>query len=584
MMRMMGNSGRKRLWAAFAAAGTFGICVAEFALPAAGPVPFRRFAIPLDADTMTRLSQDLTAAAREQPIATPHERRAVVQLLALAQVLDPANDAAREILKACASGSHNPQKDPAGPARELVRIRHLASWLELPEAGPDGQALAHCLQDVLAASDPGHPDAQARRETGEAGAWAGWVPEPAAYEDRPKVAEAPATRPPPGPEPGLPAVRLPQASVGTLAWKKSGNDPSAEWLPVPTSLSMTSSLAEDASSGFSLSFGGQGRSLDQTARMIGNLLEKQHGDLPRGLRIRITCPEFSSSPEAGSALPSSAAAAVLASAAITGREADAIILGRVDESGALTLPKTIWEQLLSLGPGKGRRLVLPAAAADWLPSVLAMEKPGFFMDYEVLLAADFRELLDLSAKEPPGNVAAASAKFREIRERMGGEDVRSYVANSFVRTRLGELAQEAAPYHASAAMLFMQAGGKRPTTLIRPALNAELLIAAKPLAWITRREEYEFDAADPKRWSECYDGYRKRIDQLARMTTRTDQDLLEEGRAVSTAARNLERAYRTRGEQYLVWGAVHRARRDFSRLYRSHVSRLTGDSEPVASP
>ena len=62
------------------------------------------------------------------------------------------------------------------------------------------------------------------------------------------------------------------------------------------------------------------------------------------------------------------------------------VLGRVDENGALTLPKSFWEQMLALGPGNGKRLVLPASAAGWLPSLLAIGKPGIFMDYEVLLA------------------------------------------------------------------------------------------------------------------------------------------------------------------------------------------------------
>ena len=78
-----------------------------------------------------------------------------------------------------------------------------------------------------------------------------------------------------------------------------------------------------------------------------------------------------------------------------------------------------WYQLQALGKGKGQRLVLPAEAAAYLPSILAMEKPEFFFDYEVLLASDFKQLLDLTAKKPKEPLASATAKFREIRERAG---------------------------------------------------------------------------------------------------------------------------------------------------------------------
>ena len=105
-------------------------------------------------------------------------------------------------------------------------------------------------------------------------------------------------------------------------------------------------------------------------------------------------------------------------------------------------------------------------------------------------------------------MAAASAKFRVIRERMGNEEVRAYVANSFVRQRFGELAQEA-PYHASAAMLLTQGSGQRPTVISRAVLTAELIRASNALSWIPKTQDRDFEA-----WEE---------DQLGKVAGRLPQ-------------------------------------------------------------
>jgi hypothetical protein len=566
-----------RLLTACLAIMAWGACHAEFVAPAEGPVPFRRDRVPLDADTLSGLSRHLTTLARTQPIASPGGRRKVAQLLALAQALDPANAAGRELMAACRSGGHTPLEDPDSRGRSMAKVRQLSAWLKLPEAGGDGQALAACLEDIVAAADPGQTTTLK-----EAGAWAGWVPDLAAYEARSVVPDAQVDSGESPTESKSPEVRLPQAVVGTVAWKRSGENEAAIWVTVPTSLSMDSGLAEDPSSSLSIRIGPEYGPLEKTTRMIANLLETHHGDLPDGLRIRINCQELSSSEQAGSALPSNAAAAVLASAAITGREPDAVVLGRVDENGALTLPRTFWDQLLSLGPGKGKRLVLPAAAAGLLPSVLAMGKPGLFMDYEVLLARDFRHMLDLSAKEPPAAVSAASAKFQAIRGRIGTEDVRSYVANRFIRPRLGEIAQEA-PYHASAVMLFIQANGQRPTVVARAVLTAELLRACSGLSWISKAEDRDFEAWEEDQLVKAQDAYRKRLDELEALAAKTDKDLMESALALVQPLREIDRALSGRGDYEMRMAAIFRARMIFSRQFRELEKTLEAESRKPVS-
>jgi hypothetical protein len=320
--------------------------------------------------------------------------------------------------------------------------------------------------------------------------------------------------------------------------------------------------------------------LNQTLR---NLLTARNELIPAGARVRINSREFELAAQAGRPRPVAAAAAVLASAAVTGREPDATILGGVDAEGNLMLTRDFWEQLRAFDKSSGHRLVLPAAARELLPSMLAMERHDFFIQHEVLLAKDFNELLDLTAKEPPPAMAAARAKFADIRSRGAGQDVRSYLANRFVRQRLEELCREA-PWHASAEMLYTQASGNRPRTVSRAVLAAELHHAIEPMAWIPQTKDRELTQRELKSLEGMHDLYRQRIDPLNRVAERLDNDLLEQARLLSVALRTLERAPRTRGEGNLLRQAIERARDEFNRLYRTLAADLEAITNPIRRP
>jgi len=574
MMRMKRKQRYSRLLAGFLAAMAWTVCQAEFAVPADGPVAFRRDRVPLDADTLSALSRHLTTLARTQPVTSPAERRMMAQLLALAQAIDPGNAASRELMAACRNGSHTPVEDPEARTRSLAKIRHLAGWLKLPEAGGDGQALAACLKDLVAESPQ------------ETGAWAGWVPELAAYEPRAAVAEAKPDDDHPEPPPDSAVATVPglsSARIAMLAWEKSGEDTSAEWLPATATLQMEANPADEPDTPFSIRIFPPGGRNDETARMLEGLMRRNFGDLPRGIHVRINSPDFTDLADQRRPLAFSAAAAVLASAALTGNEPDATVLGDVDETGALTLPAAFWDQLLALESGNGKRLVLPAAAADVLPSLLATGRPGYFMGHEVLLARDFRHLLDLCAKQPPEAVSAASTKFHAIRDRMGAEDVRSYVANRFVRPRLGELAQEA-PYHASAGMLFIQGSGQRPTLVCRMALTSDLMRASKALSWIPRTSDRDLEVWEEDLLGKTLDAFRKRIDELAALAAKTDQDLIEAARILVQPMKDMERALRGRNEYVVKMRALSKAREEFTRQFVSLEKHFADEAKKLIEP
>ena len=561
---------------------TLGLFAADFAPPAMGPVAFRRDQVPLSASTMAGLSRNLDAIAQAMPWDTAAQRQATARAIALAIALDPANEQPRNLLDIYQKGDRTPVPDGVRLAESQARIWQLIAWLETPEAGQHGQALAACLKDVMVVSDPKHPQVAALRQAGEKGAWTGWVSNLRAYEP-----QQPAASPHPEPQPPqsvvverkpLSATLLPKASAQTVFYQRTGNGPSAHWAFALASLQMRSSHSHEGGEGeFAIMIGPDGGAepLVDSARKIQRVLEKQHGTLPNSLRVRIFGSEMMRAVEAEKIPDITAAAAVLASAAITGREPEAIIIGRVDESAAFKLPKRFWDQLHALGPGNSRRVVLPAAAADLLPALITMENPAFFMDHEVLLASDFRQLLELSGKEGPA--ADASAKFNEIRARGAGQDLRAYVANRFVRQRLEELVKSA-PFHASAAMLLLQGSVNRPRQLTRLALASELRRTIEPMAWVSRMEYLESSSKEAAEFNGIYKSCRLGVDRLERYVDKTDLHLWESSRETTAALWKLNRALNARGDFDSVQTEIQRALADFKRLYRDVSDQLDQES------
>ena len=522
----------------------------NFAPPAESPVSFRRDRVPLDAETMADLSRQLVTLAESVDFETAVNRRAAAQMLALAAALDPANGRTRELITDFQKEKHLPVTDPQEAGKTKARIWQYLIWLDTPESGSHGQALAACLTDVMLVADPTHPRAQALRAAGERGAWQDWIPKLNAYEPVTAVIPKP-TEEVVAPKPG---ILLSRAQVFTPLWKNIGKDNSVKWILSPAPLQMSAEIIP-ARAGeirpFSMTIGSTNfdSRLSQLSIPLLQILKQQHGSLPAGGRVTVTSSALETSLLSNNRHTISAAAAVLASSAISGREPDATIIGQIDESGSYKLPTEFWEQLQSLGPGKGGRLVLPSAAAAYLPSMLALEKPGIFLEYEILLASNFRELLDLTEKTPSKNLEETSAQFREIREKATSQAIGHYLSNSFVRRRLEKIAQQA-PYHYSAKMLALQASGNRPAFICRAVLAAELRRAIEPLNWIAQRGYYSLSKAESNQLLSDHDTFRIELDHLSRYTQKLDSPLLARAKEILIAQRTLERSLKMRDELY----------------------------------
>jgi hypothetical protein len=288
----------------------------------------------------------------------------------------------------------------------------------------------------------------------------------------------------------------------------------------------------------------------QLTSLIGPLLKllgEQHGSLPKGRIVTIDSPELEASLHSGKRQSISGSVGVLASSAISGREPDATIIGTLDSNGAFNLPTDFWDQLRAVKDGSSGRLVLPANAALYLPSILAMENPKFFMDHEVVLAANFKQLLDLSAKTPDDAFARISAQFNEIRSKMGTQPLGQYVANSFIRRRLTEISQ-ASPYHYSAKMLAIQGAGNRPIYVIRPVVLSELRRVIEPLDWIVKHGHSPFRETEVNDIGTTFETCRGEIEHVLRYTEKADRDVVDQVLAMVTLLRPIDRIARGRQE------------------------------------
>ena len=557
------------------------LCAGDFAAPAEGPVAFRRDQVPLDVTAMNALSRGFSVVAEEAATKTAFDRRGVAQMLALAVALDPANTKARSLIDDFTSGQQVSigGLDAGKIEGYRVGIWQSIEWLDTLEAGSQGQALAAYLKDLVILFDPKNPRAQAFRDAGERGAWAGWVPPIAAYETK-GIATTQQILPVES-APTMPSLTT--ASLATLVANEDTNSDKERWVLKNTSIQMSvvkEDPADVSQNPFALVIGPP-EAKSATAGLntqILQLLQKQHGKLPLGFKVTLDWEGLDEAMLSKDPESNSATLAVLASAAVTGRElGNVMVIGKVDAAGEFSLPVDFWTQLQSLGPGGDRRLVLPLAAAEYLLSMLALERQPFFMEYEVLLASNFEELLNLTAKTPDAALAKASEQFREIRKKGASQPLGQYVANLFVRRRLAEIVQET-PYHYSAKMLAVQGAGNRPTIIGRIVLMAELRLAIEPMEWIVGDSVYEFEPEQIGQFGSIYESCRVRVDRLVRHADKGDRELVSKAQVMVGGIRVLDRAAKTRGDSYDVLKVMDEAQKNLIRTHTAVIEELDHES------
>ncbi|MBX3740808.1 MAG: hypothetical protein KF712_07455 [Akkermansiaceae bacterium] len=536
------------------AVGDVAAAAGHFELPKEGPVAFRRDRLPIEVDLMTSLSSGLVSLSHAQRRENAADRRIVAQMLALALALNPANDEARVALAAAAKGAQGGRAGKRELERSRTEIWGALKWLRSPEAGPDGQALAACLGDVISMADPTHPDAASLLEKGEKGAWKSWVADLKAFDQIQPTEKEVVAENMPTPEngtPQTPQVPLPQAklqlestSILTPLWglDKDTGDERLQLTTVGMKASILPSPPPEAPvvkpMTFAIDFTLENAQVNRMNRTLHAVLVKQYGALPAGSQVTLNLGEETAYLPARDRDALSGSAAVLLDAALSGKAPAGIVIGRLEPDGSFKSPPDVWDRLRALSAGPGGRLVIPADAAEYLPWILALENPEFFLKYDVLLASNHQELVERSAAATESPLTEILARFQEVRAKGATLPIGQYVTNRFVRQRLAELSVEA-PYFASPKLLGIQGAGERPTRISRKILAFELRGAMQPLGWLRGKAAADIDLA---KLDKSYDSARAQVDSLEKYSE--DRDLLASVREMTTTLRTFSRAQR----------------------------------------
>ncbi len=467
------------------------------------------------------------------------ERRAVAQMAALALALDPANRQARELIAAAEKG-----EQPAVPASdELERARNRAwqtlSWLEMPEAGADGNALAACLGDVLAVADPRHP--KAKEHAGEKSAWRDWVAATEALQTKEPVKPVepnPLDMPDDEPQEPTQALALTNLELPMPLWVQSV-ETGAESLQ-PVKVTFHGEISGKGRAELVMPGEGVSERLAKPFRALETAMQARHGSLPGGLKVTLGFGKTTYSlPRNGGAVTGTAA--LLLEGALTGKVPTAITLAQVGEGGKLELPPKFWKSLRALSsmPGGGR-LILPEQAAEFLPALLTMDDAAFFMKREVLLAATVDELCDLAAAAPEGPAGDAIKRFAEIRKVGEGKTLGTFVAHPATQQRLKEVS-DVFSKHASARMLALQGSGNRARFLSRAILAREIRRALEPAAVLMTIQVRYSDDEEDHGLDKAHEASRAVLDSLGGYIDIRDRDLHKSAMEVTDSLRTLSR-------------------------------------------
>ena len=522
-------------WLVFALVASLAVVRADFVAPAEGPVPFRRDKLPVDVDTIGALSRQVTVLTRARLPEDASGLRAAAQMTALALALDPANRQARDLIEEMKAGGRPVPADEKELQRSRSRAWQILAWLEMPEAGPHGQALAACLADVLVLADPDHPKAKAYREKGEQGAWKDWVAPESAFRKK----EAP---PEPEPEPmeeeedAPPAVMLAESSTPAPLWSVDVESKKAVLNLVPVAAKVSSG---SESGKIEIRWGlEKPGALAAASRDVAAAIARRHDKLQGGLVASFTWKGAGSYDAERNGTVLSGTAVILLDAAITGQTTSAVAFAVVGEEGKLELPPGFWSTLRHLSASaEGRRIILPAKAQELLPALLVLDDASFFMDNEVLLAGTADELCDLASATSKPLFAEALSAYDEIRKAGQGKALGPFLAHPSTQARLNKLAASM-PQHASARLLAQQGSGSRPRFLQRAILAREIRNALQPILYL--RESSTADLLT-QRLDEIHEESRKKLDELFSVIEIRDRDLHKSAVAVADGVRTLAR-------------------------------------------
>jgi hypothetical protein len=520
--------------------------------------PFRRDLLPIDVETMSALSRQLTTLTTTLPHETNDDLRVAAQFLALAQALDPVNHQVDDLTSRFKKKEAPNKADGSEVGLAKTRAWRTQAWLASPEAGKDGQVLASCLGDVLAKVDPQHPSAAAFMK--EQGKWDMWVANSKAFEDKPIPDIAQNSDPEADKkdddktdnktELETIAFRNESASILSPFWVYHSETEkyllemctvsAKTWIDKDHELFRYQLENVDAEKA-------KPTLLDLNEATVPVLKTLYHG-VPKGGVVSLSLGGKNIYSLSRNRTAISAAAAVVASATISGNAPTGIVMGIVAKDGKLTLPKNGWELIRLITAAPGSRIVIPKSAASLLPGLLTMDDLQTFIKHDIILAENMEELISFSKKIPDPALQEALTAFAGIREKTPMNTIGPFVTNPFVIQRLEKIVA-AFPQHASAQMLLMQAKGKRPSYFTSEILAHEIRRGIAPIQWFADAPMEELKNVKAETLQQNFDECRAALDPLEKLVASDDRSIYAETIELVNSIRTLSRGVKKINER-----------------------------------
>ena len=445
---------------------------------------------------MTRSELVLLAAGTN--VGNPEQERRAAQIVGLSLALDPTNREGLDLAKSLKNGKSLDDANANEVNQAKSRAWHLLSWLEQPEAGTDGNALADCLGDILKGVDPEHPRAADLAGKSEQGKWEGWVASVSAFEEsKTEMAEETVETPEePSNSNSSIALKLKTASVYVPLWHE--DKVTKKMVLRPVTINMEAKInGENEKVEVNL----PNSDLEKLQSTIGGklkeILAKRYGEVPKGLQFKFDLAGDLKYSESRNGNVMLGAIVVLADASLSGRPPTGMVFADVDADGKLKVPRRFWQTVRTLADYEpGSRLVIPSVTKDYMPALITLDKSDFFINFEVMMANDVTGLCELASSAPPERIETAHEIFETIRKARGTRSLGSFISHESTQQRLKQVIG-LFPDHVSARMLALRGTSQWPKRLPRDIYAREIRATIQPLgSFFTSNGWMKIDAAD----------------------------------------------------------------------------------------
>lgn len=531
--------------------------------------------IPLQVDKMQQLSGYLVVLARRPHNLQPAQQRATAQLIALAEALSPSNQEVRSLNRALARGRVVELSTTEEIARASKRLRSIKRWLGHPNAGEEANRLAYLLDDATKVLNP---DTSDNKDVAD---WKDSIPSLDQYRpsrrDNPppaKIADddppqrqpdAPEDNPWDTPEQVAKKYSIAQLTISaplTLENATKHEDPKTGLTKYHrtrkhhvSEISLSIRPCRDPEDAFlrissiSRRLNGQGESLHKEIRQtLHGLMRSRHRNLaPHRIAVTISEGDYARSNQ----LALTAPLAIMLESSMTEKplRKDVLVCADIDTAGILHAPANLWTSINHLRTLKtGGRLIVPHEASAVILQVLALEKPDFFIRWEVFAVNTLDEAMLAAASKSTGKLFKADMLFDSVQDLARRSPVTHMTMNRAVRTRLSEVAS-LCPQHLSSRALLLYGSNERPRRLDEKAQAHSVLEAVTHIRdTLANFRNYENPSYDTMK--SAHEKARALLDPLERVIDRSDESFHHMATELANDVRSLANLIRRgRGDE-----------------------------------